>query len=89
MFLFAARSLWKHKGSAKARGVSNRNAALKWIQTHVTSGVLYFADDDNTYDYKIFQEVKDLFFLNVIKARWLIIGLRVQYQQFLQYILIQ
>ena len=40
------------------RGVSNRMAALDWIRRNgIKSGVLYFADDDNTYDIRIFEEV--------------------------------
>ncbi|XP_067622284.1 galactosylgalactosylxylosylprotein 3-beta-glucuronosyltransferase S [Eurosta solidaginis] len=42
------------------RGVSNRRAALKWIQRrNITDGILYFGDDDNTYDLKLFSEVRD------------------------------
>ena len=47
------------------KGVSNRNAALKWIYQHVmsegggNSGALYFADDDNTYDIRLFEEVRN------------------------------
>ena len=45
------------------KGVSNRNAALKWIIQNVDheskdiSGAIYFADDDNTYDVRLFEEV--------------------------------
>jgi hypothetical protein len=41
------------------KGVSNRNAALNWLITHQTldEGVLYIADDDNTYDLDLFIEV--------------------------------
>ncbi|CAL4118311.1 unnamed protein product, partial [Meganyctiphanes norvegica] len=48
----------KYKGPGKPRGVSNRNAGLKWLKNHATSGVIYFADDDNTYDYRIFEEIR-------------------------------
>ena len=40
------------------RGVANRNAGLKWVlQNARKGGVLYFADDDNTYDIRIFEQV--------------------------------
>ncbi|KAL3892390.1 hypothetical protein ACJMK2_004600, partial [Sinanodonta woodiana] len=42
------------------RGGAQRNAALAWIRKHVdpkeTKGTVYFADDDNTYDVRIFEE---------------------------------
>ena len=43
-------------------GVSNRNAGLDFVINHVkeskdNSGVIYFADDDNTYSTDIFEEV--------------------------------
>ena len=40
------------------KGVSNRNKALHWIFRHaVDKAVVYFADDDNTYDLRLFHEV--------------------------------
>ena len=44
------------------RGVSNRNAGLEFVLKHAqttgdTSGVIYFADDDNTYSSMLFEEV--------------------------------
>ena len=44
------------------KGVSNRNAGLEYVLKHVNetadnSGVIYFADDDNTYDPQLFEEV--------------------------------
>lgn len=45
------------KSKTKPRGVSNRNAALDWIRQNSRSGVVYFADDDNSYDVRIFEEV--------------------------------
>ena len=43
-------------------GVSNRNKGLEFVLTHVkntqdNSGVIYFADDDNTYNSFLFEEV--------------------------------
>ncbi|XP_064080585.1 galactosylgalactosylxylosylprotein 3-beta-glucuronosyltransferase S-like [Macrobrachium nipponense] len=39
-------------------GVSGRRAGLAWIRANVKTGVVYFADDDNTYDYRIFEEIR-------------------------------
>lgn len=42
----------------KPRGVFQRNAALRWLRAQPeVRGVLYFADDDNTYDVRLFEEV--------------------------------
>lgn len=45
----------------KPRGVAQRNLGIQWlrenINPHRTTGVVYFADDDNTYDSRIFDEV--------------------------------
>jgi len=46
------------KLKTKPRGVSNRNAALRWVRQNQKSGVLYFADDDNTYDIRLFEEMR-------------------------------
>ena len=47
----------------KPRGVVQRNLGIQWlrknIDPHWTSGVIYFADDDNTYDSRIFDEVRN------------------------------
>lgn len=41
------------------RGVANRRAALNWIRTNgKKSGVLYFGDDDNTFELKLFSEIR-------------------------------
>ncbi|PZC81868.1 galactosylgalactosylxylosylprotein 3-beta-glucuronosyltransferase S [Helicoverpa armigera] len=40
------------------RGVSNRRAALGWLRDNVREGVLYFGDDDNTVDLKLFDEIR-------------------------------
>lgn len=47
----------KKKGS-KPRGVSNRLKGLQWIREHAKDGVIYFCDDDNTYDIRIFEEMR-------------------------------
>lgn len=49
---------YKQKKGAKPRGVSNRNRGLQWIRTNATRGVFYFADDDNTYDIELFDEIR-------------------------------
>ena len=48
----------------KPRGIQQRNTGLTWLRDHLntnelrnTAGVLYFADDDNTYDVRLFEEV--------------------------------
>ncbi|KAJ8668501.1 hypothetical protein QAD02_010164 [Eretmocerus hayati] len=44
----------------KPRGVEQRNAALRWIRNNLNesrSGVVYFADDDNTYSRQLFKEM--------------------------------
>ena len=41
------------------RGVSNRRAALSWIKSNnIKEGVLYFGDDDNTFDLRLFSEIR-------------------------------
>ncbi|XP_043261562.1 galactosylgalactosylxylosylprotein 3-beta-glucuronosyltransferase I isoform X1 [Colletes gigas] len=44
----------------KPRGVEQRNEALRWLRDNVKltdKGVVYFADDDNTYSVKLFHEM--------------------------------
>lgn len=58
-------SLRRHKRrkpkARKSRGVEQRNLALLWLRNTFKpgekKGVLYFGDDDNTYDLKVFEEV--------------------------------
>lgn len=52
------------KNKTKPRGVSNRNRGLAWIRANATEGVFYFADDDNTYDLAIFDQV-NIYIANV------------------------
>jgi len=39
------------------RGVSSRRAGLHWVLNNSVEGIVYFADDDNTYDYRLFREI--------------------------------
>lgn len=41
----------------KPKGVAARNAGIEWVLNHTSSGVLYFMDDDNSYDLRLFGEV--------------------------------
>ena len=47
----------------KPRGVLQRNLALEWLRQNLdpdkSNGVLYFADDDNTYSLEVFEEMRD------------------------------
>ena len=46
------------KAKIVPRGVANRRAALSWIRSNVKTGVIYFGDDDNTFDLKLFDEIR-------------------------------
>ncbi|KAK7789203.1 hypothetical protein R5R35_014111 [Gryllus longicercus] len=48
----------KNRRGPKPRGVSNRNRGLAWLRANATTGVFYFADDDNTYDIQLFEEIR-------------------------------
>lgn len=45
----------------RSRGVLQRNAGLNWVRTHCSevkcNGVVYFMDDDNKYDLRLFEQV--------------------------------
>uniref|UniRef100_A0A6I8S0Z3 Galactosylgalactosylxylosylprotein 3-beta-glucuronosyltransferase n=1 Tax=Xenopus tropicalis TaxID=8364 RepID=A0A6I8S0Z3_XENTR len=50
-------------GVTKARGTLQRNVGLCWLRetfqlTEAPSGVVYFADDDNTYNLELFEEMR-------------------------------
>ncbi|XP_076043022.1 galactosylgalactosylxylosylprotein 3-beta-glucuronosyltransferase S-like [Oratosquilla oratoria] len=47
-----------NKMKKKPRGVANRLAGMDWIRQNARTGVFYFADDDNTYDIRIFEEIR-------------------------------
>lgn len=52
-----------HKGKSSyfPRGVANRRAALQWLRLNApisAPGVLYFGDDDNAFDLRLFHEIR-------------------------------
>ena len=52
--------VYKMKQASKPRGVAARNKGIKWIVENADDdGVMYFADDDNTYDIRLFYEVSE------------------------------
>lgn len=55
--LFLQDPRWK-----RHRGVEQRNMALKWLRDNLElnkdKGIVYFMDDDNTYNIKLFEEVR-------------------------------
>ena len=59
---------YRNLPKAKPRGVSNRNRGLEWLRANATDGVFYFADDDNTYDLTIFEQVNYLHKLDCYKV---------------------
>ena len=54
----------KKPKARKSRGVEQRNMALLWLRNTFKpgeeKGVVYFGDDDNTYDLRLFEEVKHI-----------------------------
>ena len=43
----------------KPRGVSARRAAIDWLQKNAeANSVLYFLDDDNTIDARLFEQIR-------------------------------
>ena len=50
---------------SKPRGVEQRNAGLSWLRQHYNAsscnGVFYFGDDDNKYDLRLFDEVRQCY----------------------------
>ncbi|CAH1401126.1 unnamed protein product [Nezara viridula] len=51
----------KYRKKGASRGVVQRNEALKWLRKNRSEkdkGVVYFADDDNSYNIQLFEEMR-------------------------------
>lgn len=53
---FTSAKRWEVK--IKGSDVRCKYEGLQWVREHATSGVVYFADDDNSYDIRIFEEMR-------------------------------
>ncbi|XP_063056407.1 galactosylgalactosylxylosylprotein 3-beta-glucuronosyltransferase 2-like [Engraulis encrasicolus] len=66
------------KTGCVARGTEQRNLGMEWLRKNrgpQDSGVVYFADDDNTYDLQLFEEMRytkhvSVWPVGLIAARW-------------------
>lgn len=81
----AAYKVKKGQGrGSKPRGVEQRNAGLTWLRKNYNSGncngVVYFGDDDNKYDLRLFDEVIPF---GAFSIPWLLILLLVFPQRFI------
>lgn len=59
----------------KHRGVEQRNLGLQWLRKykgHEETGAVYFMDDDNTYNIKIFTEVRN-FLIPLLSSSYYVI----------------
>lgn len=64
---------------SKPRGVIQRNHAITWLRDHsnvLDRGVVFFMDDDNTYDIRVFEEV------SINNINWLIVRLLTLFMSF-------
>lgn len=50
----------KNLTDVKDRSVHQRNVALSHIETHRLNGIVYFADDDNTYSVHLFEQMRQI-----------------------------
>uniref|UniRef100_A0A8C4NGL1 Galactosylgalactosylxylosylprotein 3-beta-glucuronosyltransferase n=1 Tax=Eptatretus burgeri TaxID=7764 RepID=A0A8C4NGL1_EPTBU len=53
----------RFKRTGLPRATEQRNEGLRWLRTqreHLEPGVVYFADDDNTYSLELFEEVRSV-----------------------------
>ena len=56
------------KDPSRPRGVLQRNKGLSWIREHYSAkncnGVVYFGDDDNKYDLRLFEQVMFIMYVH-------------------------
>ena len=59
---------------SQPKGVEQRNTALEWLrrqyQHHNARGVVYFADDDNKYDLRVFHEVSAICIIRILHKQY-------------------
>ena len=77
------RWFWRWFFKKSHRGVDQRNLALLWLRDNYSArncsgGVVYFADDDNHYDYRLFDIVSET--LLYMLCGFLFIFIRLIYQ---------
>jgi len=57
---FAHSSSVKTEDSSHFRGVEGRNEGIRIVKKLGLPGVVYFGDDDNAYDYRLFEEIRNI-----------------------------
>ena len=65
------------------RGAGQRNRALHWLRKQFKvgqlPGVVYFGDDDNTYDIRLFEEVSYCMYITCIYSCCQVRNVPIQY----------
>lgn len=51
-------AIYRHIGPTRDKGHAQRNLALDYIHDHRLPGIIYNVDDDNKYDFRIFNEIR-------------------------------
>ena len=64
---------FRNQTGSKPRGVAGRNAGISWVLNNHSQGVVYFADDDNSYDIRLFNEVYLIKSFSYYERFWMIV----------------